>query len=138
MSGGAGPRVVVNTLDDAIEKGLLVDGISHADMIGAVSLRCCTTCGAREHDEIAHTQPPKHLSLGTDARSRATLVSLFTHESQTRAAHIKHLIFARLTLACAYSPGIADKLICLLVAWLKGNSLLQTVFTCLYVSPILL
>jgi hypothetical protein len=29
-----------------------------------------------------------------------------------------------------------DKLICLFVAWLKGNSLLQTVFTCLYLHDV--
>jgi hypothetical protein len=38
MSSGAGPRVAVNTLDEAIEKGLLVAGISHSDVIGAVCL----------------------------------------------------------------------------------------------------
>lgn len=34
MSGGAGARVATDPLQDAIEKGLVVDGISNADLIG--------------------------------------------------------------------------------------------------------
>ena len=34
MSGGAGSRVAIDPLQDAIERGLLVDGIGNADLIG--------------------------------------------------------------------------------------------------------
>jgi hypothetical protein len=32
--------------------------------------------------------------------------------------------------------GIVDRLLCLLVAWLKGNSVVQTLFTCLYLHDV--